>query len=97
MKERESLSILLLFPARTLKFNINIIRKIKGKAVNSNLKTSVYTFITCKLIKKKRIHNTMKTEIYFLKVLLLCIVKKQLCSDGKHNTMGKKEIFSLRV
>lgn len=71
MKERESLSILLLFPARTLKFNINIIRKIKGKAVNSNLKTSVYTFITCKLIKKKRIHNTMKTEIYFLKVLLV--------------------------
>lgn len=39
MKERESLSILLLFPARTLQFNINIIRKRKGRTVNGSLKT----------------------------------------------------------
>lgn len=94
MKERKSLSIFLLFPARALQFNINIIRKRKGRTVNSNLETSVYTSITCSaLIKEILIHNTMEMETYILKVLVLCIAKTMLCSDGKHNTKGKRLFF----
>lgn len=88
------MSILLLFPARTLQFNINIVRKRKGRTVKTNLKTSVYPFITCrKLIKEILIHNTMEMETYFLKVLFLCIAKTKLCSDRKHKTMGKRQSF----
>lgn len=96
MKEKESSSTLLFFPAITLQFIISIIRKTKGRTVSNNLKPSVYIFIICsKLIKEILIHNTMGMESYFLEILLLCIDKNNLCSDGKHSTMGKRQFFPL--
>lgn len=91
MKERESEYIVALQEHYNL---INIIRKRKGRTVKSNLKTSVYTFILCsKLIEEILIHNTMGMESYFPEVLFLSIAKTSLCSDGKHNTMGKRQCF----